>query len=132
MLRKQVKDITSSAPSKDQLTQLQKTVTERDCELDKFKFQLESLKKEDNAFTILKADLNEKAREKAELKEQLTAKEAELEAKVNKKNYSFLVLHGKKILEQFDKTYLLQTVDMLFLIFPRTMISRKLRRKKIS
>ena len=89
MLRKQVKDITSSAPSKDQLTQLQKPVTERDCELDKFKFQLESLKKEDNAFTILKADLNEKAREKAELKEQLTAKEAELEAKVNKKNIIF-------------------------------------------
>ena len=83
MLRKQVKDITSTAPSKDEMTQLQKTITERDSELDKLKFQLESLKKEDNAFSILKSELDDKTKERTELMEKLAVKEAELEAKVN-------------------------------------------------
>lgn len=82
MLRKQVKDITSSAPSKDQLTQLQKSLAQKDSELEKYQFQLESLKKEDSAFAMLKIELDEKTKEKSELAEKLAVKEAELEAKV--------------------------------------------------
>lgn len=68
MLRKQLKAVSSEAPSKAEVAALKKTVEEQAAALDKERIQRESLRKEAAAFDVIKSEL-EKVRALADERE---------------------------------------------------------------